>query len=134
LLSQSALILAGLFLINLAFHWTVDSAHLYMSLTDPATLPFLFALTGLFGLLIMPLSNGLTRAIEYQADEYALQATHNVEAFKSAMRRLANQNLAEMEPSPIVEWLFYDHPSIHKRLQHADAFAERIKAEALAHE
>lgn len=133
LLSQSALILIGLFLVNLAFHWAVNSGHIYPGLADSATLPFLFALTGIFGLLIMPLSNGLSRAVEYQADEYALQATRKVEAFKSAMERLANQNLAEVEPSPIVEWLFYDHPSIYKRLQHAKAFAERMKAEELAH-
>ncbi len=41
------------------------------------------------------------------------------------MTRLANQNLAEVEPSPIVEFLFASHPSIGKRLRHADEFATR---------
>ena len=41
------------------------------------------------------------------------------------MTRLANQNLADIEPSPIIEILFHDHPSIGKRLRHADAFAQR---------
>ncbi len=75
--------------------------------------------------IVMPLSNGLSRMIEYQADEYALQATHKVEPFKSAMTRLGNQNLADAEPSPIVEFLFHNHPSIKKRLKHADEFASR---------
>ncbi len=125
LLSQSILMLGGLFIANLILHWVVDGLHLYSSLTDSATLPFLFLLMGLFGLIVMPISNGYSRLVEYQADEYALQSTHKVAAFKSAMTRLANQNLAEIEPAPIVEWLFHSHPSIRKRLQHADEFASR---------
>jgi STE24 endopeptidase len=126
LLGQSVLMLGGLYLANLAFHWAVDTQHFYQNLADPATLPFLFMLIGFFSLVIMPLSNGQSRFIEYQADEYALQATHKIEAFKSAMTRLANQNLAEVEPAPIVEWLFHNHPSIRKRLKHADEFSLRL--------
>jgi STE24 endopeptidase len=125
LFSQSLLMLGGLYLANLAFHWVVQTQHYYQSFADPATLPFLFALLGVFGLVVMPISNGLSRAIEYQADEYALQATRKVEPFKSAMTRLANQNLAEVEPAPLVEFLFHNHPSIQKRLRHADEFATR---------
>ncbi|WP_338258461.1 M48 family metallopeptidase [Dictyobacter halimunensis] len=123
--SQTVLMLVGLFLVNLVFHWVVDQQHYYRSLTDAATLPFFFALIGVFSFIIMPLSNGLSRRIEYQADEYALASTHKIEAFKGAMRRLANQNLSELEPAPIVEFLFHSHPSIQKRLQHADEFASR---------
>lgn len=124
LLSQALLMLGGLYLANLAFHQVVEIDHFYQSFTDPATLPFLFTLLGVFGLVIMPLGNGLSRAIEYQADEYALQATNKIDAFKSVMLRLANQNLAEIEPAPIVEFLFHNHPSLQKRLLHAEAFAQ----------
>jgi STE24 endopeptidase len=44
------------------------------------------------------------------------------DAFISAMTRLANQNLAELKPNPIIEFLLYDHPSIGKRLQHGERF------------
>jgi STE24 endopeptidase len=138
IVSQSVLTLGGLYLVNLALHWTVDVQHYYLSLTDVATIPFVLVLIGLFGLIVMPIGNGLSRAIEYQADEYALQTTKMVGVFKSAMTRLANQNLADVEPSPLVEILFHDHPSIGKRLKHADAFAERhalnasLSAESLA--
>ena len=127
LLSQSILLLGGLYLANLAFHWVVETRQVYQSFADPATMPFLFALLGIFGLIVMPIGNGLSRVIEYQADEYALQATGKSVAFKSAMTRLANQNLAEVEPSPIVEFLFQNHPSIQNRLRHADAFAQERK-------
>lgn len=122
--SQSLITLAGLFLANLVLHGVIDG-HLYQGLTDPATLPFFFLLVGIFGLLVMPLSNSYSRRIEYQADEYALTSTRNIESFKSAMIRLANQNLSDIEPSPLIEVLFYSHPSIKKRLQHADDFAAR---------
>jgi STE24 endopeptidase len=103
-------------------HWAVDTQHIYTSLADPATIPLLLALMGAFGFIVMPIGNGLSRAIEYQADEYALQSTRMVEPFKSAMTRLANQNLSDAEPSPIIEFLFHDHPSVNKRLKHADNF------------
>jgi STE24 endopeptidase len=121
--SQSVLTLGGLYLINLVLHWAVDTQHYYTGLADAATIPLILLLAGAFGLIVMPLSNGYSRAIEYQADEYALQATQKVEPFKSAMTRLANQNLSDIEPSPLIEFVLYDHPSIRKRLQHADKFA-----------
>ncbi|HEX3641258.1 MAG TPA: M48 family metallopeptidase [Ktedonobacteraceae bacterium] len=125
IISQSILTLAGLYLVNVALHWSVETQHFYQGLADPATIPFVLVLTGVFGMIVTPLSNGLSRMIEYQADEYALAMTHKVESFKSAMTRLANQNLAEVEPLPIVEFLFHNHPSIKKRLEHAHEFASR---------
>jgi len=125
IISQSILTLGGLYLVNVVLHWAVYTQHIYSGLADPATLPLLLALMGAFGLIVMPIGNGLSRAIEYQADEYALQATSMVEPFKSAMTRLANQNLSDVEPSPIIEFLFHDHPSINKRLKHADNFVAR---------
>jgi STE24 endopeptidase len=122
--SQAVLTLGGLYIANLLLHGIVARGF-YTSLTDPATLPIFFLLVGVFGLVVMPISNGYSRLIEYQADEYALQSTGKVEQFKSAMTRLANQNLSEIEPSPLVEFLFYSHPSIGKRLKHADEFARR---------
>jgi len=127
LVSQSVLTLLGLYVANGLLHWVVDTQH-YISLTDAALLPFLFLLMGLFGLIVMPVSNTYSRSIEYQADEYALQATRKIDAFKSAMTRLANQNLSEIEPSPMVEALFHSHPSVRKRLQHADEFAARASS------
>ena len=130
ILSQSVLTLGGLYLVNVALHWAVQAAHIYPGMADPATIPFVLLLTAIFGLIVMPLSNSYSRLVEYQADEYALQTTRMVGAFKSTMTRLANQNLAEIEPSPLVEVLFHNHPSIRKRLQHADAFAARYALNA----
>lgn len=125
IVSQAVLTLGSLFLINILLHWFIDTLHLYRSFTDPATLPFFFVLIGAFSLIFMPITNGYSRLIEYQADEYALESTQKVAAFKSAMTRLANQNLAEIEPAPLIEFFLYSHPSIKRRLAHADEFASR---------
>ena len=126
IVSQSLTTLAGLYLANLVLHWAVQTQHLYSGLADAATIPLLLALTALFGFIVMPLNNGLSRYVENQADEYALQSTHMVEPFKSAMTRMANQNLSDIQPTPIIEFLFYDHPSAGKRLQHAEDFVLRL--------
>src|SRR5437660_664791 len=137
IISQSVLTLGSLYLLNLALHWAVETQHYFLSLSDVATMPYIFLLTAIFGLIVLPISNGLSRVIEFQADEYALQATKMVGAFKSAMIRLANQNLSDIEPSRLIEFLFHDHPPVGKRLKPADEFAERyafnasISAESL---
>jgi Zn-dependent protease with chaperone function len=41
------------------------------------------------------------------------------------MTRLANQNLAELSPNPLVEFLLYNHPSIGNRLAFARRYAEK---------
>ena len=38
------------------------------------------------------------------------------------LRRLAAQNMAEEEPSALVQWLFYSHPPIRDRIAAAQAF------------
>ena len=125
ILSQSFITLVGLYVVNVVFHWAVSTQHLYAGMADVTTIPLLLALAALFGFIVMPLNNGISRYVEYQADEYALQSTGMVEAFKGAMTRLANQNLSEIQPSPVIEFLFYDHPSVGKRLKHADEYVKR---------
>jgi Zn-dependent protease with chaperone function len=38
------------------------------------------------------------------------------------MRRLSAQNLAEDNPSRLVQWLFYSHPPIRERIAAAETF------------
>jgi STE24 endopeptidase len=115
--------LGGLYLVNLALHTAVARVPGYAGLADAATLPLVGAALGIYGLVVLPLQNGFSRRVERQADQYALEVTGKPEAFIGAMTRLANQNLAELEPSPLVEFLLYNHPSIGRRLAHARRFA-----------
>ena len=89
---------------------------------DIAGLPLLVLAGGAVSLALLPLANALSRANERRADRYALEMTGNAQAFASAMRRLAAQNLAEERPSRLVEILFYSHPPVAARLAAARAW------------
>jgi STE24 endopeptidase len=104
----------------------------FSGLQDPAALPWLVLLFGVFSTLISPLMNAYTRHIESQADIYALDLTRDTQAFKDAMTRLANQNLAVAYPSRWEELLFHDHPSYRQRMQEAAEF-EAGQAETRTH-
>jgi STE24 endopeptidase len=90
---------------------------------DPASLPLLALIIGLFEVVTIPLGNAYSRWRERMADEYSLKMTGNGMAYASALTRLANQNLAEVDPEPWVEWLFYSHPSLKRRIKMAEDFA-----------
>ena len=62
---------------------------------------------------------------EAAADTFAVRVTGDPEAWKGALRRLAEMNLAEVDPPPWVEWLLYSHPSIRHRLEAADRVGPR---------
>ena len=89
---------------------------------DVALLPLLLLTMAVVSLVLLPLRNALSRSHERRADRFALTMTRNLEGFVTAMRRLAAQNLAEEEPSPIVEALFHSHPSISARISAARSF------------
>jgi len=84
---------------------------------------------GLFlaGLVLMPVTQGLSRRLERQADCFALEQTRNSAAFIATMRRLGEQNLAEENPPQWVEWLLYDHPSISKRIAMAQGWVPGLR-------
>jgi len=114
--------LIGLFIANLFLHAGVD-AFGYRSVSDVAAFPLFALILSGFGLVTMPLTNAYSRARERAADAYALTLTGNAPAFVTAMQRLANQNLAEMEPPRWVVLLFYSHPPLADRIQRGAAFA-----------
>jgi len=118
---QTVITLGGFYLTSLGLSWGISQFG-FASISDIAALP-LFALSlGAYGLLTMPLSNGFSRWRERLADEFALLLTGNGEAYASALTRLSNQNLAEVNPDPWVEFLLYSHPALEKRIRNANAY------------
>ena len=102
--------------------WGIDLLG-FNSLTDLAALPLLGLSLGLYGLVTMPLSNGFSRWRENLADRYALALTGDGRAYGSALTRLSNQNLAEVDPPPWVEFFLASHPALKKRIQRAQDYA-----------
>jgi STE24 endopeptidase len=93
----------------------------YTHFTDPAALPLVLLVLTLFGLILSPLQNALSRFYERQCDQYALDRTGNPVAYRSAFIKLARINKSNPDPHPLVACLFYDHPPIRERLAMAEA-------------
>lgn len=118
---QAGVLIGGFF----AAHLVLDAAAGplgYAGIADPAALPLLMLAGGTWSFLMLPVVNAVSRAQEWAADRYALETTRNADAFVSAMKRLAQQNMAEERPSTLVRWLFYSHPPIRERIEAARAF------------
>ena len=122
-IALQALVLAGGFFVADKVLRLVAEPLGLRGLSDPAGLPVLMLIGGVWSFLLAPLANAASRAQERAADRYALKTTQNVDAFVTAMKRLSQQNLAEEYPSPIVRWLFYSHPPIRERIDAARTFA-----------
>jgi Zn-dependent protease with chaperone function len=124
ILFGSVITMLGLYLASVGLNWGVTYFN-FDSVADIAAFPLFVLVLGLFGLFTMPLENGFSRWREHRADEYALGLTQNGIAYASALKRLANQNLADADPEAWVEWLLYSHPALGKRIAMAEGYAEQ---------
>ena len=115
---QTVLLFVGFFVAAQALSASADVLEL-RGLDDPAGMLLLMLVGGACSFVFLPLANAMSRAHERRADRYALETTGQPVAFISAMKRLAQQNLAEENPSPLVQWLFYSHPPIKQRIEAA---------------
>ncbi len=92
------------------------------NMADVASLPLIFLIFVIYGLITMPIFPAVSRHMERQADRFALEITQNREAFISAMDELAYMNLSDPNPSPTIEFLLYSHPPISKRIKFAQEY------------
>jgi STE24 endopeptidase len=113
------LALAGFGLVDLVLRGLAPALG-YTGPSDPAALPLLLLVLAVFGLLLSPLQNALSRFYETQCDLYALRRTGNPAAYRAAFEKLARLNKSDPAPHPLIAWLFYDHPPIRARLALAD--------------
>ncbi len=78
-------------------------------LGDPASLPVLGILIAVFGMLATPLTKTMIRVDESQADAFGLDVAQEPDGFASVAMKLSEYR--KIEPGPIEEALFFDHPS-----------------------
>jgi STE24 endopeptidase len=89
----------------------------FKNVWDIAALPGLILAMAIFSLAVAPLQNVMSRYFERQADIFSLEVTRDSTSFISAMNKLSIQNLSDTHPNPLVEFLFYSHPPIGKRIK-----------------
>ncbi|MBI4981778.1 MAG: M48 family metallopeptidase [Candidatus Omnitrophica bacterium] len=95
----------------------------FSDLSQLGALPLVFLYFVIFGFLMEPFGNFLSRYMERNADKMAIEVTGNKEAFILMMEKLSSQNLADRKPNPIIKFFFFDHPSIEERIE----MARRVK-------
>ena len=84
---------------------------------DLAGMPLLAALFALFFFLITPFMNTFIRVNEAEADLFALHAAREPDGAAEVALKLAEYR--KLDPGPIEEWIFYDHPSGRSRIHMA---------------
>jgi STE24 endopeptidase len=76
---------------------------------DVANLPLLLLLFSAYFFVLTPVQNTLTRTMEAEADNYGLNVSRQPDGFAQAAMHLSEYR--KMQPGPIEELIFYDHPS-----------------------
>ena len=85
-----------------------------------SSLPIVMFAMSVFGLLLSPLQNAISRHYERQCDRYALTRTGHRDAYRSAFQKLARLNKDDPAPNPVEVFLLHSHPPIAERLALAD--------------
>jgi Zn-dependent protease with chaperone function len=127
-LEFAILIFAGFALIRWTFEALVrrhGRAWGIRGIADVAGFPLLGALFSIFFFLCTPLINTAVRTAEAEADLFGLNASQQPDAEAEVALKLGEYR--KLSPSPLEEWIFFDHPSGRNRI----LMAMRWKAEHL---
>ncbi len=86
-------------------------------IADPAGLPLLILLMSIYGFALTPVLNTYIRVNEAEADIFGLNAAREPDGFATTALKLSEYR--KLNPGPIEEFLFFDHPSGRARIQMA---------------
>lgn len=92
-------------------------------ITDMAVLPLAVIAFSIYFFVMTPITNTISRTMEYEADMYGLNAARQPDAEANVDLLLGEYR--KMDPGPVEEFIFYDHPSGRTRI----TAAMRWKAE-----
>ncbi len=84
---------------------------------DPASLPVLAICLGIWMFLMTPATNSLIRWAESKAYAFGLDAAREPDGFAKVAMRLSEYR--KIEPGPLEEFVFFDHPSGATRVRMA---------------
>jgi STE24 endopeptidase len=99
--------------------------------SDPAGLPLLLAIMSVYFFAITPVTNSMIRTNESQADIFGLNVARQPDGFARVAIRLSDYR--KLDPGPLEEIFFYDHPSGRARVEMSMRWkAEQLRAAARA--
>jgi STE24 endopeptidase len=88
-----------------------------VAIADPAGLPLLMMIFATLGLLVTPITRTLSRFEESDADRFSLQYAHEPDGLAKALVKTIEYRASS--PGPVEEAIFYDHPSVERRVHRA---------------
>ncbi len=68
------------------------------------------------GFFLHPIEAAFSRRMEREADDFAKNLLNSGEALADSLRRIAKDNLANLNPHPIYAWFYYSHPTLVERI------------------
>ena len=86
-------------------------------IADPAALPLLVLILTTFFFLYTPIGNSLTRETEAEADSFGINTSREPDGFAQASIKLGEYR--KLNPGPVEEFIFFDHPSGRARIRKA---------------
>src|SRR5216684_4072085 len=96
-------------------------------IADPAGFPLLVLIFATFAFLMTPVLNSITRVTEREADQFGINTSREPDGEAKVALKLGAYR--KLDPSPIEEFIFFDHPSGRARIQMAmDWKAAQLRA------
>jgi STE24 endopeptidase len=133
-LAIGVLVVIGFAYVSWAFGWVTlkfGGRWGFGDVGDVAGLPLLIALFSVYGFVLTPVLNTITRTMETEADAFGLNAARQPDGFAQAALHLSEYR--KMQPGPIEEIIFFDHPSGWNRIHRAMVWkAENLSAADVA--
>lgn len=123
------LAIIGFAFLNRAMHWSLarwGDRWGIREITDVAALPLAALLFSLFFFVLTPVTNSWIRTQEYEADIFGINAARQPDG--EALVDLKLGDYRKLDPSPLEEMIFFDHPSGRTRI----TAAMRWKAENMS--
>ncbi|HWG49149.1 MAG TPA: M48 family metallopeptidase [Candidatus Acidoferrales bacterium] len=130
-------LLIGLFLLYLLSGWFLrrwGARWQIRELGDWAALPMIFLIFSILGFFATPIESSVSRVLEHNADVYGLEVTHGINANPQEAAAHAFQTLGELSldypnPSKLVVFWYYSHPTIADRVRFAHNYDPWAKGE-----
>jgi len=96
-------------------------------IADPAGLPLLSLILSVYFFVITPLDNTVTRVTEREADAFGINTSREPDGMARVALKLGAYR--KLDPGPLEEFIFFDHPSGRARIRMAmDWKAARLPA------
>ncbi len=86
-------------------------------IADPAGLPLLALIFGVISLLLTPIKNTATRVAEVEADAFGINTSRETTGMAQVALKLGTYR--KLDPTPLEEFIFFDHPSGRARIRMA---------------